>query len=518
MLLHDSAQRKRGARLLVACAALLLLCVAGFTGTSVVATALRLVPVPPQSAEYEVVLLPPPAQLSDTNAQGVRAGQSVGTGRIASAPDPEDTHAVLWSQNGVAVDLQPADFRFTTALETDGQRQVGYGNGLPTGYHRHALLWSGSAASYADLHPGGSWTDSLARAVAGDQQVGNISYYFQGNESSPQSAEHAALWRGTAASVVDLHPNGIGCQRSYANDTDGSQQVGYGYFPTSANKTPYRALLWSGTAASAVVLHPPGFTHSFAEGVGGGQQVGYAFNTEGDYYGRALLWRGTAASVVSLHSANYLSTTALATNGTTQVGFGGGPNTLYQSHALRWSGTAASAFDLHALLPQEFSAGGSIAYDIDAAGNIVGLAQRPDGSTVGVLWRRTSVAPTPTPTPTPQPTPTPTPIPTPTPTPTPNVAPSVQMTSPANGQVLSARKTVQLIAKATDSDGSVTLVSFYANGKLVGTARVGARDGTYKYGWQVSVRTATKYRLQAQATDNRGAEAMSQIVNVTITP
>jgi hypothetical protein len=92
------------------------------------------------------------------------------------------------------------------------------------------------------------------------------------------------------------------------------------------------------------------------------------------------------------------------------------------------------------------------------------------------------------------------------------------MTSPTNGQVLSARKTIELIAKATDADGSVTLVSFYANGKLVGTVRVGARDGAYKYNRQASVRTATKYRLQAQATDNRGATALSQIVNVTITP
>jgi hypothetical protein len=496
---------------LFACAALLLSCVAGFKGTSGVATALRRLPARPQAAEYEVVLLPPPAQLNDTNGQGVRAGQAVGAGRIDGAPDPEDTHAVLWLQNGaVAVDLQPADFRFTTALETDGQRQVGYGNGLPTGFQRHALLWSGSAASYVDLHPAGSWTDSLARAVAGGQQVGNIDYYYQGNESSPQSAEHAALWRGTAASVVDLHPGGIGCQRSYANDTDGSQQVGYGYFPTSSNTAPYRALLWSGTAASAVVLHPPGFTHSFAEGVGGGQQVGYAFNTDGDGYSRALLWRGAAASVVSLHPSDYLSTTALATNGAMQVGFGGGPNTLYQSHALRWSGTAASVVDLHTLLPTEFSAGGSIAYDIDAAGNIVGLAQRPDSSTVGVLWRRTSVTPTPTP--------TPKPTPTPTPTPTPNVAPSVQMTSPTNGQVLSARKAIQLVAKATDADGSVTLVSFYANGKLVGSVRVAASSGTYNYGWQPSVRTATKYRLQAQATDNRGATALSQTVIVTIKP
>jgi len=55
--------------------------------------------------------------------------------------------------------------------------------------------------------------------------------------------------------------------------------------------------------------------------------------------------------------------------------------------------------DLHVLLPPEFSEGGSITYDIDAAGNILGLAQRPDGSTSAVLWRRVADTPLPTPTP-----------------------------------------------------------------------------------------------------------------------
>jgi hypothetical protein len=52
-------------------------------------------------------------------------------------------------------------------------------------------------------------------------------------------------------------------------------------------------------------------------------------------------------------------------------------------------------------------------------GNITGLAQRSDGSTVGVLWGRTSA----TPTPTPQPTPTPSPFP------APNLAPQIQLRS-----------------------------------------------------------------------------------------
>src|SRR5205085_10914367 len=130
---------------------------------------------------------------------------------------------------------------------------------------------------YVDLHPGRIWTDSIARAIAGDQQVGNINYYFQGSESSPQSAEHAALWRGSAASVVDLQPNGIGCERSYGNDTDGSRQVGYGYFPASSNTSPYRALLWSGTAASVVVLHALRLSEFCAGGITGYEQVAYAY-------------------------------------------------------------------------------------------------------------------------------------------------------------------------------------------------------------------------------------------------
>jgi hypothetical protein len=290
--------------------------------------------------------------------------------------------------------LHPPEFRYSAALDTDGRRQVGHGNGPPTQFARHALLWQGDGASYIDLHPKGVWNDSVARAVAGDQQVGNINNYFY-TAYERAVVEHAALWRGSAASVVDLHPSGIGCQRSYANDTDGRTQVGYGYFPTPANTAPYRALRWSGTAASAVTLHPPGYTHSFAEGVGGDEQVGYAFDAHGGGGTRALLWRGTASSVASLHPAGYAATSALATNGLMQVGFGSTPATEPLSHALLWSGTAESVRDLHSLLPSEFARGSSAARDIDAEGNVVGLAQRPGGSTIAVLWRRISRVPTP---------------------------------------------------------------------------------------------------------------------------
>lgn len=512
--------RKKNPWLLLLCSVLLLFSAAGFIVTSE-GTAARHRPqiqssdAGLQDAEYEVILLPAPAPLTESVGEGVGAGQSVGTGRIPFAPYPNETHAVLWPPDGsAALDLHPPDFRYSAALDTDGQRQVGHGNGPPTAFYRHALLWQGSATSYVDLHPAGNWTDSIARAIAGDQQVGNINSYFY-TSYERIVVEHAALWRGSATSIVDLHPLGIGCERSYAHDTDGHRQVGNGYFPTPSNTTPSRALLWSGTAASVVVLHPTGYTRSFAEGVSGDEQVGYAFNTQGDGNSRALLWHGTAASVVNLHPTGYITSSALATNGVMQVGSGSTAATGSQSHALRWSGTAGSVVDLHTLLPSEFSQGSSIAKEIDAFGNIVGLAQRPDGSTVAVLWRR--IYGTPLPTPTPTPIPSPTPLPTPIPTPI-NVAPTVQLTSPTNGQVLNGKKPIQLLARATDKDGKVAQVEFFANGGLIGTVKIGSTDGTYKYSWRVSLRRTTRYSIQARATDNRGASTLSPIVNVKIVP
>jgi hypothetical protein len=50
------------------------------------------------------------------------------------------------------------------AWATSGDQQVGVGGG-------HALLWRGTAASMVDLHPRG-FVSSMATAVFGGQQVG----------------------------------------------------------------------------------------------------------------------------------------------------------------------------------------------------------------------------------------------------------------------------------------------------------------------------------------------------------
>jgi hypothetical protein len=127
--------------------------------------------------------------------------------------------------------------------------------------------------------------------------------------------------------------------------------------------------LWTGGADIVVDLHPSGFTHSFAYGVSGGQQVGAAI-AGGENH--ALLWTGSADSAVDLHPDGFTFSGAIGVSGGQQVGLGGvtdrGP-----VHALLWTGSADSVVDLHTtFLPPEFTM--SVARSIDTDGNIVGDA------------------------------------------------------------------------------------------------------------------------------------------------
>jgi chitinase len=87
----------------------------------------------------------------------------------------------------------------------------------------------------------------------------------------------------------------------------------------------------------------------------------------------------------------------------------------------------------------------------------------------------------------------------------PNLAPSVVFTAPADGSVHASGTTITLAADATDADGSIARVEFYANGRLLGRvnrapytlAWSGAADGTY--------------RMEAVAYDNRKASATAAI-------
>ena len=434
---------------------------------------------------YQVVILSPVNGFNETRGNGLYNLQRVGSARVAGAPQPEDSHAVLWIGDSVTpIDLNPSAYFFSQAFDTDGTRQVGraYQPAAPNPISGVAALWSGNATSFVPLCAFPYCGNSTAYAIAGDQQVG-----FTDNSTmcTPQCTPfpllHAALWRGTPQSYVDLHPVGIGCDRSFAFDTDGAQQVGYGTFPGS--NRPYRALLWSGTPESLVDLSPGAYQVTFANGVRNGVQVGYGQNyVDGGYsLPDAVVWRGTAASAVSLGQGVLEDT-----NGIRHVGTKGVDNYL---HAFRWDGETGVGFDLHTLLPPGvyISSG---AEQIDALGNIIGWAQRSDSYYLeAILWRVAQAAP--------------------------NAMPTVTLISPRPYATFRAGTPIGLIAQATDVDGSIANVEFLANGQVIGSGTIvesagktGDGDVSFQLSW---IPTRTGYiRIQARATDNLGAVSYSR--------
>ncbi|HKS37326.1 MAG TPA: Ig-like domain-containing protein, partial [Verrucomicrobiae bacterium] len=88
--------------------------------------------------------------------------------------------------------------------------------------------------------------------------------------------------------------------------------------------------------------------------------------------------------------------------------------------------------------------------------------------------------------------------------------PSVTITNPANGAVLAAPANVTIQASASDTDGSVTNVQFFANSNLLGV------DATPPFSIVASNLAAGSYALAAVAADNSGLTRTSAVVNVSV--
>jgi uncharacterized membrane protein len=93
---------------------------------------------------------------------------------------------------------------------------------------------------------------------------------------------HALLWNGTADNFVDLNPQGF--NKSEAQATDGTSQVGAGLLPDGAS----HALLWHSSARDFVDLDPSAGVNSVAFAVRGNVVVG---ETSNQYFGsHAAAW------------------------------------------------------------------------------------------------------------------------------------------------------------------------------------------------------------------------------------
>lgn len=92
----------------------------------------------------------------------------------------------------------------------------------------------------------------------------------------------------------------------------------------------------------------------------------------------------------------------------------------------------------------------------------------------------------------------------------PNTLPSVSVASPANGATFTAPANITVAANATDSDGSVAQVDFYAGSTVIGT------DTSAPFVITWSNVAAGNYALTATATDNLGGTTTSAPVSITV--
>jgi YD repeat-containing protein len=94
--------------------------------------------------------------------------------------------------------------------------------------------------------------------------------------------------------------------------------------------------------------------------------------------------------------------------------------------------------------------------------------------------------------------------------PPPNQPPSVSVTSPAAGATFANDSTINITADASDPDGTVAKVEFFAGGTKLG------EDATAPYSFSWEHAAAGSYSLTAKATDNAVAATTSSAVGVTV--
>ncbi|MGD8451539.1 MAG: PEP-CTERM sorting domain-containing protein [Phycisphaerae bacterium] len=332
---------------------------------------------PAVAAEWSVINLLP-AGVTSSHVYSVQGGYQAGMTSFSGRP-----HACYW--NGTAeswVDLDSPEFTCgSLAAGNWGSNIVGSTGELDeeeNDYSR-AALWLGSAANYVDLHP--AWAgacQSIGKAISGNYQGGVARF----NESN-----HAALWSGTAESFKDLHPDVAG--DSYIEGMSGGFQVGYATVPLS------HACMWEGTADSWVDLHPDFAFASQGRGTDGVQQVGWSIFNQGGIIDHPALWSGSAESYVDLLPSGWRDGKAIAVFEGRQVGYAR-PSLDIEYHALVWDGAADDYIDLHDFLPEGVYFR-STAYGIWNDGvnwYIAGMGVRPGYTSDPLLW----VTPVPEPT------------------------------------------------------------------------------------------------------------------------
>jgi hypothetical protein len=222
-----------------------------------------------QAQTYTVVELSPssPVSVANTISTGVAAGNTA----YPVSPTYQRSHATIWD-GSAQTDLHPAFlddavngiFGTSAVLGSTETLQVGWGYG-PTLQNRYVpVAWNGTVDSARRLALPFTNAGGQALATDGSQIVG----YGTGlnKDGTTIGPAHAVVWDGATGQAVDLGDAGNGAQ---ALGVGGGQQVGY------VIKSTQNAALWRGSANSLVVLHPKGAVSSAASGTDGAYQVGF---------------------------------------------------------------------------------------------------------------------------------------------------------------------------------------------------------------------------------------------------
>lgn len=342
------------------------------------------------------------------------------------------------AQSYTVTSLVPPGYLESFFLGAGGTQAAGYGDfavdvsGVPDARDVHAFVWNQDTQTRVDLDPGGITSATFASGAFGGYQVGQIVTSLNGG----QAASYAALWHGTADSLVLLNTPGFHDTYAYANSA--TEQVGLAAATGSSSSVPF---VWAGTAASGheltapsaldgpdysgtaraisgqriigtvsddvgfnaavywpsssaegVVLRPVDFDETFGDAVSGNHALIEGAGAIGRHL---LLWNLDDNTSVDLHpkqDADVLYSYGTAMSDTEQVGIVAvndpdNPGNRLE-HAAVWFGSADSFIDLHNLLPAEYSSFlYSHANGIDQYGNIYGYVFNvPTGPYIAVRW------------------------------------------------------------------------------------------------------------------------------------
>ncbi len=338
-----------------------------------------------QAQNYTVIDLTP-------NGSGAASAASAGQvgGYISSLANAFVGRATLWTADG-AIDLHPdalIGLGRSTVAGMAGNLQVGSAAGPATGNRNVPMAWHSDAASATVLPIPFVNAGGQANATDGIQIVGSAIGYDR--DGTTLSSPHALIWDVATGDAVD-----IGTDVNLLG-VSGGVQVGV------VTKTA-TAALWRGTK-SATSLHPKNAVVSSANATDGLRQVGYAgFNIrvrveavkgqKDKRFNYAHVWTGTAASALNIHpyassadGAALESSYALSVAGSYVAGYATlstGTTTIGRPRALVWDANY-QATDLQAFVPAGFIS--SVAYAVDAGGNVAGVMTAADGTRHAAVW------------------------------------------------------------------------------------------------------------------------------------